>query len=158
MWVAGSMAKANLMKQYPFPGRLVDVRGFKMHINCVGQGSPTVILVGGLDDFTITWSLIQPEVAKASRVCSYDRAGLGWSQSSPNRRTSGNMVKELHTLLVNANVKGPHVMVGHSFGGALVQLYAHNYPDEVVGMYWWILLPPPCLSAFLPGKKQLTKR
>ncbi len=132
--IAGTLAKSNLTKQYPAPGQLVDVGGYKMHINCVGQGSPTVVLAVGLDDFSIPWAFVQPEVAKFTRVCSYDRAGLGWSEPSPNLRTSRTMVEELHTLLVNAPVEKPYVLVGHSFGGALVRLYAHDYPDQVTGM------------------------
>ncbi len=131
---AGAVTKTNLARQYPPPGQLVDVGGYKMHIYCTGQGSPTVILAAGLDDYSIFWTLVQPEVSKTTRVCSYDRAGLGWSEPSPLSRTSETMVKELHTLLVNANVEGPYVMVGHSFGGALVRLYSHIYPDEVAGM------------------------
>ena len=103
-WVAGAVAKQNLMKKYPAPCATVDAVGFKMHIHCTGEGSPTVILISGLDDFSITWSQVQPEIAKTTRVCSYDRAGLGWSEASPSPRTSENMVKELHTLLVNAKV------------------------------------------------------
>jgi pimeloyl-ACP methyl ester carboxylesterase len=112
----------------------VDVNGHKTHLYCTGEGSPTVILAAGLDDFSIFWSQVQPEISKSTRVCSYDRAGLGWSEASPDPRTSGNMVKELHTLLANAKVEGPYVLVGHSFGGALIRLYAHDYPDEVIGM------------------------
>jgi pimeloyl-ACP methyl ester carboxylesterase len=78
--------------------------------------------------------LVQPEVARTTRACSYDRAGLGWSESRPEPRTSENMVKEMHTLLVNGKVNPPYVLVGHSFGGALVRLYAQSYPDEVSGM------------------------
>lgn len=133
-WSAGSLAKSNLGKRYPAPGQMVDVGGYKMHLYCVGQGSPTVILAAGLDDFSIGWSLVQPVVAKTTRVCSYDRAGLGWSESSPEPRTSENMLKELHTLLVNGKVYPPYVLVDHSFGGALVRLYAQGYPDEVKGM------------------------
>lgn len=133
-WVAGALARSNLKERYPAPGRLVDVGGYKMHLNCTGQGSPTVILAAGLDDFSIMWSLVQPEISKTLRVCSYDRAGLGWSESSPAPRTIENMVKELHTLLVNAKVESPYVLVGHSFSGALVRLYANAYPNEVAGM------------------------
>jgi pimeloyl-ACP methyl ester carboxylesterase len=132
--LAGALAKSNLQKQYPAPGQLVDVDGYRMHINCIGQGNPTVVLEAGLNDFSEFWSLVQPEVANFSRVCVYDRAGYGWSESSPNPRTSEIMVTELHTLLVNADELPPFVLVGHSFGGALVRLYAHKYPDEVVGM------------------------
>lgn len=141
-WLAGASAKKNLVAQNPVPGQMVDVDGFKMHIDCTGEGSPTVILVSGLDDFSIMWSLVQPEIAQMTRVCSYDRAGLGWSEASPNPRTSANMVKELHTLLVNANIKGPYVMVGHSFGGTLVRLYVHTYPNEVSGIVLVDAAPP----------------
>jgi len=133
-WTTGAVLKFNMLKQYPPLGQLVDEDGYKTHLYCIGDGSPTVILAAGLDDFSIVWSLVQPEIAKTTRVCSYDRAGLGWSEASPTPRTSQNMVKELHTLLANANIDAPYILVGHSFGGALVRLYAHNYPDEIVGM------------------------
>jgi pimeloyl-ACP methyl ester carboxylesterase len=132
--VAGAIAKSNLANQYSAPGQLVDVGGYKMHINCVGRGSPTVILEAGTGDFSLIWAYIQPEVAKDTRVCSYDRAGFGWSEASPHPRTGKNMVAELHTLLVKANIQGPFVLVGHSLGGLLARVYAHNYPDEVVGL------------------------
>jgi len=131
---AGAIAKSNLAKGHPAPGQLVDVGGYKLHINCTGQGSPTVILEAGWADSSATWTYVQPEVAKTTRVCSYDRAGYGWSDPSSNPRTANWRVEELHTLLVNADVRGPYVLVGHSLGGMLVRLYAHNYPDEVVGM------------------------
>ena len=131
---AGAIAKANLAKQYPVPGQLVDVGGYKMHIYCVGEGSPTVILDAGFGDFSATWVQVQPEVAKTTRVCSYDRTGYGWSDPSPQPRTAGRISDELHILLVNANIQGPYMLVGHSLGGLLLRVYAHKYPDEVVGM------------------------
>jgi len=132
--IAGAIAKSNLAKQYPAPGQLVDVGGYKLHINCTGQGSPTVILEAGMGNYSLFWAYVQPEVAKYTRVCSYDRAGYGWSEPSPRPRTAIVEVEELHTLLVNANIQGPYVLVGHSLGGMLVRVYANNYPDEVVGM------------------------
>ena len=131
---AGAIAKSNMAKRYPAPGQMVDVGGYKMHIYCTGQGSPTVILAAGMGDFSLTWANVQPEVAKYTRVCSYDRAGLGWSEPSRGPRTANTMVKELHTLLVNANVEDPYVLVGHSMSGVLMRVYAHNYPKEVSGM------------------------
>ena len=131
---AGAIAKSNLAKKYPAPGQLVDVGGYKLHINCMGQGSPTVILEAGQGDYSLIWAYVQPEVAKTNRVCSYDRAGYGWSEPSPNPRTANVEMEELHTILVNANVLGPYVLVGHSLGGMLMRVYTHNYPDEVVGM------------------------
>jgi pimeloyl-ACP methyl ester carboxylesterase len=132
--IAGAIAKSILARKYPAPGQLVDVGGFKMHINCTGQGSPTVVLAAGTADFSTTWVYVQPEVAKLTRVCAYDRAGLGWSEASPLPRTAGTTVAELHALLVNAKIPGPYVLVGHSLGGLHMRLYAHNYPDEVVGL------------------------
>ena len=131
---AGAIAKANMVKKFPAPGQLVDVGGYKMHINCTGQGSPTVILEAGMGDYSLFWAHVQPEVAKNTRVCSYDRSGHGWSELGPSPRTANAEMEELHTLLVNANIPGPYVLVGHSLGGMLVRVYAHNYPDEVVGM------------------------
>ncbi|HEY5729100.1 MAG TPA: alpha/beta hydrolase [Anaerolineales bacterium] len=133
-YAAGGVAKSNLLRANPAPGQLVDVGGFKMHIPCTGEGSPTVILISGLDDFSIVWSRVQPEIARTTHVCSYDRAGLGWSEFAPGPRTSRGMVKELHGLLVNAGVEGPYVIAGHSFGGALAELYIHTYPDEILGL------------------------
>ena len=133
-WLAGASAKASLVKQYPAPGQLVDVGGYKMHIFCTGQGSPTVIMDAGNNDFSVVWARVQPEVARFTRVCAYDRAGFGWSEPGLEPRTSEIMVKELHILLVNAMVEKPYVLVGHSFGGMNMRLYLHDYPDEVTGM------------------------
>lgn len=132
--IAGAVAKSNLAKQHPAPGLLVDVGGYKLHINCVGQGSPTVILESGWGDYSATWAYVQPDVARITRVCSYDRAGYGWSEPSAHPRTANAMVQELHTLLVKAKNQGPYVLVGHSLGGMLMRVYAYNYPDEVAGM------------------------
>ena len=121
-------------KKFPAPGNLIDVGGFKMHIHCMGEGSPTVILEtlsGGTSSY---WGLVQPEVAKATRVCVYDRAGRGWSEPDPEPITLGRTVRNLHTLLTNANIAGPYVLVGHSIGGLYVRQFAADYPKEVVGM------------------------
>jgi pimeloyl-ACP methyl ester carboxylesterase len=133
-FLAGSAARANLARRYPAPGRLVDVGGYKLHINCIGHESPTVIMEAGLNDFSVQWALVQNDVARFARVCVYDRAGFGWSEPSPHPRTSASMVDELHTLLINANVEGPYVLVGHSFGGMTMRLYAHHYPDDVAAI------------------------
>lgn len=122
---------------FPAPGKLVDVGGWRLHLNCTGEaraGQPTVILEAGSGDFSVEWSLVQPGVAKFARVCSYDRAGDGWSDLGPHPRTFHQIVYELHTLLDKGGVKPPLVLVGHSYGGGLVRLYAANHAADVVGM------------------------
>lgn len=119
---------------FPPPGKLVDVGGYKLHIYCIGEGSPTVILDSAADMMSSDWAWIQPEIAKNTQVCSYDRAGMGWSDPSPKSRDAKQVVLELHSLLTNAGISGPYVLVGHSVSGLYVRLYASQYPDEVVGM------------------------
>jgi pimeloyl-ACP methyl ester carboxylesterase len=122
-------------RRYPAPGEMVDVGGYDLHLNCTGGGgAPTVVMDSGLGGTVLDWQLVQPEVAKSMRVCTYDRAGMGWSDAGAQPRTSQQIVKELHTLLGNAGVEGPYVLVGHSFGGTNMQVYASQYPDEVAGM------------------------
>lgn len=132
--LAGAKAKSNLKAKYPPPGTLVDVGGYHLHILCEGTGSPTVVMESGLGDPSLIWALVQPELAKTTRVCVYDRGGLGWSDLSPRPRTAENIVNELHTLLTQAEIAGPYVLVGHSIGGVYMRLYAQAYPDDVAGM------------------------
>jgi len=100
----------------------------------LGSGSPTVVLEAGAGDFSLAWSLVQPEVAQTTRVCAYDRVGLGWSERGPLPLTVENTVEQLRTLLTNAGIEGPYVLVGHSLGGAYVRAYAVRYPEDVVAM------------------------
>ena len=119
----------------PPPGRLVDVGGHKMHLDCTGQGTPTVILESGLWDDSTVWYKVQPEIAKLTRVCSYDRAGLGYSDPRPHQvPDSRNIAQNLHTLLANAGVNPPYILVGHSLGGIHIRVYQNLYPSDVVGM------------------------
>lgn len=120
---------------YTRPQRLVEVeRGRRMNLYCLGEGSPTVILDAGMGDSTISWALVQPKIAQGTRVCSYDRAGLGFSDGSPRPLTARNVATDLHALLQAANVRPPYVLVGHSIAGMYIRVYADRYPDEVVGM------------------------
>lgn len=105
-----------------------------MHIYCTGEGNPTVILDSGLGDSYLSWHKVQPEVSKFTRVCSYDRAGLGYSEPSAEPRTSRVIALELHALLQAGSVSPPFLMVGHSMGGYDVRLYHSMYPNEIVGM------------------------
>jgi pimeloyl-ACP methyl ester carboxylesterase len=114
---------------------MVDVGGYSLHLYCTGEGGgPTVVMDSGLGGIGLDWQLVQPEVAQFARVCTYDRAGMGWSEPGAQPRTSQQFVEVLNTLLGNAGVQGPYVLVGHSFGGTNVQLYASEYPNEVAGM------------------------
>jgi len=119
---------------YPPPGQMVDIGGYRLHLNCTGEGSPTVVIDAGLGDWSGSWGAVQGELAKTTRVCSYDRAGMGWSEPSRLPRDADEIARELHTLLQNANIQGPYVMVGHSFGGLPVQVFVHDYPAEVAGV------------------------
>jgi pimeloyl-ACP methyl ester carboxylesterase len=112
----------------------VDVGGRKMHIDCTGDGSPTVILDSGLGESYLSWRKVQPQIAKFTRVCSYDRAGLGYSDASSQPRTSNVIAEELHALLKAADILPPYVIVGHSMGGYDVRVYTSLYRNEIVGM------------------------
>jgi pimeloyl-ACP methyl ester carboxylesterase len=129
------LAEAADARAYPPPGQLVDVGGHRLHINCTGTDSPTVVIEAGLGDWSTTWAgYVQPEVAKTTRVCTYDRASLGWSEAGPLSPDAAHYAKELHTLLQNANIPGPYVMVGHSLGGLIVRIFVHEYASEVAGV------------------------
>jgi pimeloyl-ACP methyl ester carboxylesterase len=112
---------------------LVDIGGYSLYLHCTGSGSPPVVFDAGLGFGWETWSQVQPAVSEFARACSYSRAGLGKSDPSPLPRTSAQMVQELRALLLAANVTPPYLLMGHSFGGLNVQLYAMQYPDEVLG-------------------------
>jgi len=115
-------------------GRLVDVDGRKMHIDCVGDGNPTVILDSGLGDSYISWRKVQPQIGRFTRVCSYDRAGMGYSDPGSDPRTSKVIAGELHALLQAAHIMPPYVLVGHSMGGYNVRVFTSLYHNEVAGM------------------------
>jgi pimeloyl-ACP methyl ester carboxylesterase len=134
------IASQNDRAAFPAPGKLVEVDGRMMHLLCSGEGSPTVILDAGNASFSLDWSLVQPDVAGSTRVCSYDRAGYGWSDVSPEVRDGEHAARELHGLLEAAGEQGPYVLVGHSLGGYFVRSFARAYPDQVAGL---ILIESP---------------
>jgi pimeloyl-ACP methyl ester carboxylesterase len=116
------------------PGRLVDVGGFRLHIHCSGDGSPSIVLDAALGGSSLSWSLVQPELAKVSRVCSYDRAGFGWSEAGPMPRTAGRIADELRTLLERGGVPPPYLLVGHSFGGLVTLIFAKRFCRDTAGL------------------------
>ncbi len=118
---------------YPPSGQMVNVSGHLMNINCTGEGDPTVILDTGAFSFSTEWYWVQRQLEATNRVCSYDRAGNGWSEAVAGDRDGLTLVRELHALLAEADVPGPYVLVGHSLGAVLNVIYASQYPDEVLG-------------------------
>lgn len=129
-----SVSEASDIQAYPPLGQMVDIGGYRLHIHCTGTGSPTVVIDAGWGNWSLLWTEVQGEVAKTTRVCSYDRAGMGYSEAGPLPRDAEHMAVELHTLLDQAGIVGPYVLVGHSLGGLPVRLFAHDYPTEVSGV------------------------
>jgi len=113
---------------------MVDVGDHSLHINCIGHGSPTVILEAANFGKSAWWVRVQKQLAQTTRVCAYDRAGLGWSERGPEPRDARQISSELHTLLKGADIEGPYVLVGHSYGGLYVRTYADRYPEETAGV------------------------
>ena len=138
---------------------LVDIGGgVSLHFHCMGHGEPTVMMEAGMGGSGTVWQMVQPELAQTTRVCVYDRAGAGYSDTPPKPRAVAQIVGELHVLLGKASITGPYVLVGHSMGGLYVRLYASHFPDEVAGIVlvdsstedqdtrMWSLLPPSSLQ------------
>jgi pimeloyl-ACP methyl ester carboxylesterase len=137
------------------PGRLVDLGTHRLHLMDEGRGSPTIILEAGLMSTILSWTTIQRELAGSHRVISYDRAGLGWSDPGPMPRTAERMVDELHSLLERAAIPSPYLLVGHSFGGLTMPLFAARYPKETAGM---VLVDPVAPFEWNPPSEQDRRR
>jgi len=143
-WVASAMFAVPLTdgvhpalrsERLPDPsGRLVDIGGQRIHLDCTGSGSPTVVFENGAGDFSLVWSLVQPGVATFTRACSYDRAGYAWSDPGRAPRTYDQIALELFTALQRAGERGPFVLVGQSYGGLLVREYARRYARDVAAV------------------------
>ena len=121
------------------PGRMIDVGSHRLHLHCLGAGTPPVILDAALGASSLSWSLVQPAVSAVTRCCAYDRAGFGWSDAGPLPRTADRICDELRLLLQHAAVPAPYVLVGHSFGGLVVRLFAARHPGLVAGI---VLIEP----------------
>jgi pimeloyl-ACP methyl ester carboxylesterase len=131
----GAAARYSLANAHPPPGQLIDVGGYRLHIDCIGEGTgPTVILETGNADFSVMWAKVQPELAATARVCAYDRAGLGWSERGTAPRTLGVLTAELDRLLDGAGIEGSLLLVGHSFGGIVARSFAATHPERVAGL------------------------
>ena len=133
------------------PGQLINVNGHRMHLNCTGSGSPTVVLESALAGPSVLWQPMAAKISQFTRVCGYDRVGIGWSDDSAEPRTVDNITADLHLLLASSAEKGPFVFVGHSIGGMFVLDYARRYPGEVSGM---VLLDSAHPERFAAGSEQ----
>ena len=132
VWMSSVSAESS--PAIPPPGEMINIGNHSLHLNCQGSGSPTVILESGLGGNSLDWARVLPGVSKFTRVCAYDRAGYGWSEMGPMPRTSLLIANELHRLLKTAKVEAPYVLVGHSFGGYSVRLFASHYPKETAAL------------------------
>jgi pimeloyl-ACP methyl ester carboxylesterase len=139
--VCFGLINENLNKQqalidYPPKGKLIDIGGRKMHLDCRGSGSPTVVFESGLDTSgSLSWSLVHDEIAKTTRACAYDRAGMMWSDPRPDTDNVGKAIADdLNATLTTAGEHGPFVMVGHSFGGPYITIFTKYYGDKVAGL------------------------
>jgi pimeloyl-ACP methyl ester carboxylesterase len=130
-----SVSTPILAAEFPaIPGQRFDVGGYQLHIHCTGKGSPTVLVDVGLGDDSTDWLPIQQAISQNSRICVFDRAGYGWSDFGPAPRTSKRIARELEILLEEADIPAPYVLVGHSFGGYNIRIFAANNPEMVAGM------------------------
>jgi pimeloyl-ACP methyl ester carboxylesterase len=133
-WAWGFYLGIGVEERNPPPGRLVDIGGTRLHIDCSGDGSPTVILETGSNAWSTSWSKVQQELAKTMRVCSYDRGGVGWSDAGSLPRNYATQLTELSALLDVSGEAPPYIMAGWSYGGPLAWLYTARNPDKVVGL------------------------
>jgi pimeloyl-ACP methyl ester carboxylesterase len=130
----------------PPPGAFYTVDGHRMRIDCTGSGSPTIVLESGLGNDALIWGAVQPALSKTTRVCAYDRAGLGWSEPAPGPRDASHIASELHGLLLGAKVTGPIVLMGHSMAGLIMRDYATRYSADLAGIVFVDATTP------LPGR------
>lgn len=142
-------------QKFPPPGDMISIGNYSLHLNCQsnfqGSADVTVIMEAGAGGDSLTWSSVQPKLAQSMRVCTYDRAGMGWSDAGSEPRSSDQIVSELNKLLANASISGPLIFVGHSFGGLVAQHYARAYPDQVVGMILVDAVHPDFIASLSPS-------
>ena len=129
-----AIAMRRFWTSHPPAGLLLPVNGHNMHIDCTGTSQPTLVLEAGLGDDSLIWANLQPTLANFTRTCSYDRAGLGWSEGGSAPRDADSIAAALHGLLTKAGITGPLVLMGHSIGGLYIRDYVIHYPANVVGM------------------------
>lgn len=134
-------------RRFERPGRMVDVGEHQLHIYCTGAGTPTVVLEAPLGGLSASWAAVQPPIAEGSRVCSYDRSGLGWSETGDGPFVPERATAELRTALDAAGASGPFLLVGRGFGAALARRFARQYPTETAGL---VLVDAPDAGSLAP--------
>ncbi len=157
LWVNQKVEIRRLRNNFPAPGRLVNVQGRQMHLNCSGSKpapeAPTIVIDAGNASYSLDWSGIQHSLESTYRVCTYDRSGYGWSEPSASTRDADQIVEELHSLLRTAGETAPFLLIGHSLGGLHMQLFAARYPSEVAGV---ILIESPGTTIQNDAYRQFT--
>ncbi len=151
--LAGQVARQLLIKRFPPPGKMLELQGYSLHVRCEGHGPVTILLEAGLNDFSLQWSRLQQLLSQKAATCSYDRAGFGWSDSSPNPPTIDNAVNDLHAVVQSLQNPTPLILVGHSYGSLVMRMYAQRYPDNVRAL---VLVDPAneFMAERIPGYTQ----
>ena len=152
-FVYNAIVCRRLAQEHLIPGSFYTVNGRKMHLYCVGSGSPTAVMESGLGEDWVVWQKVQPELPKTTRVCSYDRAGLGWSDPQLGPRDAMNIAMQLHALLNEAHIRGPLVLIGHSAGGLYIRSFTALYPADVVALVFVDATSPAVFKA-IPGAEE----
>jgi len=151
--------RSHARKAYPMRGQLVDIGGRKMHIDCRGSGTPTVIFEAGLDsNGSLAWDSIHDTIAKQSRACAYDRAGVMWSDPTPGKQDAEKVADDLHAMLTGAQIDGPIVLVGHSLGGPYIMTYVRKYGEQVKGLVFVDTSHPDQLFRNTPKMMEMSKK
>jgi pimeloyl-ACP methyl ester carboxylesterase len=147
--VRESITRNKYRALFPPPGKMVSIGTHDIHLNCVGSGSPTVVFEADLDQYgSLSWVPVQESIGELTRACSYDRAGILWSEPGPLPRDGETIARELSTVLDAAGEEGPYILVGHAFGGAYIRIFAGEYPDDVCGMVLIESSHPEMLTRF----------
>jgi pimeloyl-ACP methyl ester carboxylesterase len=146
------------VRRHPAPGRIVRVNGHSVHVREMGEGAPTVVLEAGISATSLSWLLVQPEVARSARVLAYDRAGLGWSGAARIARTPFALARELHNVLGAFGAAPPFIIAGHSFGGLIAQAFAALYPDQTAGLVLVDPVDPREWHPLTPERERMLRR